>query len=493
MLTMNSPTRQWDLMDWFQAVKISNISEHVIRFQNVGEIYRSHQGKWTNNVFTWKTVGITNREDAVMMIAILNHYAKQNGTSVMSNQNLREHSTLFLRSSACKPNNHWPSLNLIEFEAICGASYGEEDVIGHVHPHPQRRDRFFGRDSDIQRLGQLLTDYSVVVVTGNGGDGKTALAWHTAQSVKNILSFQALDWLTDKQVILNPDTEELHPTHERGIGADFKSSIIQSLIKRFQHVDASWAKVLEATTEWDKQLKLCQELLVAGQFLLVIDGIETTGVHNEIVRFLLDLLTDSTAKTRSRALVTSRLPVMRHAFAKQAIYPLKGLEPKSALEFIQALQVDLESPLPIEDCVTLVEKTAGNPLFIQVVLGRYRLDPTRAGFNRILRDIDSGRARTFDFLFRPVVSRLNVKGASHLVRFMSDSPSQHVSRQNIEQAWQTISPKPHLTPDESESILGSALRELTYNGIVMVNPHEDAYTLHPLIRNYVKGRRLDES
>lgn len=487
----NLPMRQWDLKRWFEEVRISNIKQQVIEFQHHGEIYRPHPGTWTHNVFTWTTVGISNREDAIMMIAILNYYASLNRLPVMNCQNLREHSTIFLRSAACKPNNNWKDLDLRELEAICPSSCNERELIAHVHPHPQ--DHLFGRDRDMDGLLHMLTDRQVVAVVGNGGEGKTALVWHAAQKTKNDRIFQCFDWVTDKRFILNLETQEEVYTGEQGIDTDFTSQIIDSMLNRFRHVDPSWEKVIDEIPLAGRRLKLCQELLVGGNFLLVIDNIETTAAHNQIVRFLLDLLTDSKSSTRSRALVTSREPVMKYTINQQGIYKLKGLEKRYAVQMMNAVQRDFEQRLPTDECEQIAEKTAGNPLFILISLYRYHLEPTREEFKRIVVDIEAGRSKAFVFLFKPLVDRLSVKGSLSLARLIAASPTMSASRQFVEQAWQKIYVKifkQNTDPGEIAFALNEAILELIRNGIISVNSQE-VYSMHPLIGRYFRGLTND--
>lgn len=479
--------RLWNLELWFSAVGITNISQQVIQLVEQKKIYNPHGIRWGRNVFNWKAVGIAEREDAVVMVAVLNHHAKLNSLSYMNCQNIREHSEIFFRSRACKPNNGWLELDFNELEGICPSSGNEIELIAHVHPHPQ--DHLFGRDRDMERLLQILHDRQVVAVVGNGGEGKTALVWHTAQKTKNEHIFQCFDWVTDKRFVLDLETQEEVHTGEQGIDADFASHIIDSMLNRFRHVDPSWEKVIDEIPLSDRRRKLCQELLVAGNFLLIVDNIETTSAHNQIVRFLLDLLTDSKSSTRSRALITSRDPVMKHAINQQGIYKLKGLELYDALQMMNAVQRDFEHKLSEDECRQIAEKTAGNPLFILVSLYRYNLEPTKEEFRRILPDIEAGRSKAFDFLFKPLVERLRVKGSLSLARFIAASSTMSASRQFIEQAWQKIFIRvfqQNADQVEIAFVLKEAIVELIHNGIISVNS-QDIYSMHPLIGRYFRG------
>lgn len=489
----NVSMKQWNLDQWLSEVRISNITQQLIEFQHYGEIFRPHQGAWTRNVFTWKTVGIPNREDAVMMIAILNYYAKVNGLPVMSCQNLREHSEIFFRSPACKPNNGWHLENR-ELEAICPSSCDEFELIDHVHPHPQ--EKLYGRKTAMDALLDLMKNHLVTAVVGTAGNGKTALTWHTINQAKEDLGFRCFDWVTDKRVVLNLENEKEEPSKEPGIGEDFESRIIDSMIGRFIKADPTWDKVIDEPPGSRGRKKLCKELLMDGNFLLVIDNIETTEAHNDIVRFLLNLLSGS---TWSRAIVTSRVPIEEVSIRGQTTYKLRGLEKRYALEMLNAIQGNFEQKLTIDDCERIVDQTLGNPLFMQIALYRYRREPTKSELERILTDIADGKTKSFPSLFGPLAARLQEKGARWIAMYMAAREGLTTSREMIEQAWRKLyysklyGQNPENDPDHIHSTISAIIHELLYYGIISVNPKTpDIYSMHPLIRGYFRGGYEDK-
>lgn len=491
-----SPDKTWSLETWFNAVRINNIQQQVIEFVNDDEQVNlpHHDGiVWTRQVYNWKTLGIAERDDARLMVTVLNHYSKQNQRTIMRCPDLRTHAEIFFESAACKPRNNWLPLTDAEIRAICPSSCAEDELLRHVHPYPQNE--LFGRDRDFNRIGNMIGEQLVTPIVSEAGDGKTAFAWHSATLMKSQQGFRCFDWVTDKTSYISPITgeEESIPNAEATrLKGRYKSRITDSAIGRFIKVDADWEVALD-TQDSEQRHAITQEMVRDGHYLLVVDNIESTDAHNEIIRYLTEFLGGSTGATQSRALVTSRKPTTGDNIQNQHDYSLGGIHPDGVDSLATSIQRGFSTPLSLDRCHELAEHAHYNPLFLQIALNRYRFEPTEAEFKRIIDDLQHGHSLAFQQLFSPLEQRLTKHGARSLALYIAQEPSS-LKRDKLRRVWKRIyaqlfSDRAALDPIQATTAFNAALRELIYNRIVSVaSPQDEEYTMHPLIRAYFRQR-----
>lgn len=213
---------------------------------------------------------------------------------------------------------------------------------------------FVGRDTEINILwGWLLDPHSKRwALAGEGGKGKSALAYNFAIDVKNKAPepFQAIFWLSAKKrkflegqsVTANPEFTDL-------------DSALSRILTYFGWVD-------EIVKPVEQKRERVLGLLNSSPTLVVVDDIDSLESENEsaIEFFSLDLPT-----TRSKVLFTSRRTIFGMGATTTHI---SGFSLEEAEIFIKSrcIQMDLDIKLFEGEIIhRIVKVTEGSPLFIE--------------------------------------------------------------------------------------------------------------------------------
>ena len=459
--TGRSPEAQWGLGDWMVALNLQATDLAALLESAGGRQHKTAAG-YISDIKRQKQ-HVSTPEDAFALIRALNHAAQHSQNPVMSCAALLEHAALFLKSPAICSFNFFDVLEA-KLYTLCD-TVGRPDLINWVRPRPPLQ--LFGREADQREVLSRIRDYPVTMITGVGGNGKTALAWFAAnQAVRSDLGLKDFDWITDRRDVWEwqdsntPAETSKHPEPEP-LNFD---AILRSMIRCFD-----WSDLIGKP--YDHLLKHCQEYLQRSPYLLVIDNLDTVPGKQEAVEKLLNLLGRGQGQTAvSRALITSREKVT----ADCAIYPLGGIAREERTRYIRYLQRQYAMPeLTDTQCEQLGDETHGNPLLIQMAMQRYDTAPPL--FDQIIHDLKSGS--NFAMFFGPLIKELaeTFPQAYWLALCAAHLPIIHSSE--LELYWLEVFPKEGYH---------KALKVLRQKMILEMLPNGDM-TMHPLIQSYLRS------
>jgi hypothetical protein len=255
----------------------------------------------------------------------------------------------------------------------------------HNLPQPDYT-RFVGREKEREWLRQRLSPQDrawVIILSGIGGVGKTALALATAHEYLRQYDelppeerFEAIIWASAKEEVLTA------AGREQAAPAGLVTRTLADIYAAIAQVLEREAITRAATrTEQDR---LVQQALTAQRTLLVLDNLDTLeGPGAEEVRAFLRNLPPPT-----KAIVTSR-----ERLDVADVLTLQGMEENEARQLMetesQARRIHLETAQQAE----LYRRTAGLPLPIKLSIARLAAGETWEGVRRWLGDASSDLVR----------------------------------------------------------------------------------------------------
>lgn len=478
------PSFDWTLGDWIEAVGSPKNSEIADLASRMGLAQEDKPWSeqtiriWCNGASRGDKRGIRERPAAIAMIGVLREIARQRRASIFNNENIVEHSRIFLRSKACR--HMFADLEVSEFRRIAPQmpfdeiteEYSLVDLRSRVQPAPPHKSHFFGREHDIERVLQALQDHHVTMINGVAGYGKTALAWIASVEAWETGRFTNIDWTTDKRYTIDLKGQA-HVLGGSESSEDFFERILTNMVKRF-----GWNNLLGVQSE--KLINRCADQLRAGRYLVVIDNLETVQQNDALVRQLLDLLTPIRSKEQvvSRALISSR----EQSAAECGDVHIAGINKSAIVPYIRYLENLWKSPSPLTDvqCSKLSTLTDGNPLLLQIAVRQLILQPTYTAFEILENNLGMGTHLVFDSLFRSLIDKLS-QSSVELARWAAQYSSlttNAISETELFEIWQRI-PK---IGNDGESF-HECFNELIQN-LVFSSNFQDQYAMHPLIRAY---------
>lgn len=226
---------------------------------------------------------------------------------------------------------------------------------------------FIGRTQELAEIWGWFNDFTrrKWLLAGDGGKGKTALAYEFATQVKQTSpeNFHYIFWLSAKrrqfvegiiQSIETPDFWDL-------------SSLLDAIVKEYgftEYLDLPIYEKRERT----------KELLTELPALIIADDIDSLDPQNEDA---LEFLTADLASTPSKVLLTSRrVPFGMNAAKTQ----ISGLNQRDAEQFISSrveiynLDKKIFNPKIVSD---ILQVTEGSPLYIEDLLRLCNILPVR--------------------------------------------------------------------------------------------------------------------
>lgn len=474
-----APNINWTLDEWRTAAGHPSAAE-IIRIGGAltePEVVVRAIAQWrAGTVQTWFRNAIVDRDHAVAMIAVLRQAAKNTGSALFGDEQLRTHAGYFMSSRACRDGGFTP-LSEDELAAIAGypvpevdPRFDDHDLLRKVFPPPPIRP--FGRESEITHLLDVMQDSVITVIVSDPGNGKTTLAWHTGRRAVQGGLVTAMDWNTDKRSMVTPDGEEKSVSLS-GVPLKYET-ILSSAVRRFK-----WNDLLLASES--RLSALVAEQLAGGRYLLVVDNLETVPQASEMVTLLRGLLEPRfpLSPVTSRALITSRVPV--HDVPGVRNIPIDGLAFEPAVEFVRALENDGAFANRISDgqLERLWKLTKGNPLLLQIALTRSAHQ--HGSFNKVLRDLENGDGffSVFNHLIGPLVEMMDEVNpkATFIAVYAALMPEQTAS--DLRRVWD----KEYSGDADFETALATAVRY----GILRPLPgSSDEYAMHPMVRHYLR-------
>jgi LuxR family glucitol operon transcriptional activator len=255
----------------------------------------------------------------------------------------------------------------------------------HNLPQPDYA-RFVGREKEREWLRQRLSPQDrawVVILSGIGGVGKTALALATAHEYLRRYDelppeerFDAIVWASAKEEVLTA------AGRERAAPAGLVARTLADIYAAIAQVLEREAITRAATRE--EQDRLVQQALTAQRTLLVLDNLDTLeGPGAEEVRAFLRNLPRPT-----KAIVTSR-----ERLDVADVLTLRGMEEDEARQLMEAEGEARGVRLDAAQQAELYRRTAGLPLPIKLSIARLAAGETWEGVRRWLGDAGSDLVR----------------------------------------------------------------------------------------------------
>jgi hypothetical protein len=459
------PLPSWTLDDWLKAVgatpKTFDARLIIEGFKVKSFLYEARRNRQT----------IQSREIALAFIRELNAFALKNHSPVMSCANLAHHAEIFLSSKICRMD--LGILRPTEFAAIC-PGYDPyqtaplyDPIIMRVQPPPPLK--LFGREQDLNAATNLIREYPVCVMSGIGGNGKTALAWHLVQQCqRSAKPFEQFEWVTDKRMVfdLASPTAELKSLEHEPLSFH---TLLRGMVVRFQ-----WEEMYGISD--DDLFDACARRLQQRPYLLVVDNLETVENHQLLVTKLLHLLGSGSGNTPpSRAVLTSRHSLEMLGCGS---WRLQGIEDSQRIPYILYLEPTINFPtLDPQQLAQLAEATCGNPLFIQLALQRYALAPHQ--FTQILQDLYHTDT-AFQYIFAPLVDHLRTE---HQVAYWLATCAAHlpvIYQTDLLEYWLAQYPQ-----DDRHDAYYQALGLLRQR--MMIEMRGNEVIMHPLIKGHLNS------
>lgn len=474
-----APNGNWTLEDWRNAaghpsaVEMIQIGKHLTGPQKVTSAIK----RWrAGTVQTWFNRDIADRDDAVAMIAVLRHAARNAGARLFSDEYLRIHANYFMSSKSCRAGGFTP-LDDDELAAIAGYAvppvdprFDDYDLLRKVFPPPPIRP--FGRETEIDHLLKVMGESVVTVIVSDPGNGKTTLAWHTGRRAVQSGLVTAMDWNTDKRSMVTALGEE-KAVSLTGIPLKYEM-ILSSAVRRF-----GWDNMMLAPEH--RLPALTAERLAQGRYLLIVDNLETVPQASEMVTLLRGLLEPrgQHSPIASRALITSRVPVDDVPGVRNV--SITGLTLEPASDFVHALENDSGMHYRISD--TQLERlwvlTKGNPLLLQIALTRSIYQ--NGNINAVLSDLENGDGffSIFNHLLGPLIEMMDQANpnATFIAVYAALMPDQTITE--LRRAWD----KEYSGDAAFESALTTTVR---YGILRPVPGGEGEYAIHPMVRHYLR-------
>ena len=231
-------------------------------------------------------------------------------------------------------------------------------------------DKFVGREDELKGLRDWLRGpdrYNCRVLVGDGGKGKSAIAYEFAREVsrKRPEGLEVVIWLSAKK-------EQFQDGETKGKASDFwdLDSAVNGILKAYQkEYGSNGYEDMELAAKSDE----CLQWLAAYPALIVLDdfdSLEKLGGREETLTatrdfFNVDLLRKD---TKSRVLLTSRVRIPGLERIAQIV---QGFSPEDGEKFIQKVIAQFKLPLPWfqpAERAEILRACDGSPLYIEELL-----------------------------------------------------------------------------------------------------------------------------
>lgn len=227
-------------------------------------------------------------------------------------------------------------------------------------------ERLFGVEDELQRLKSLLSipDGSwIISLFGEGGIGKTALAYEAVSRYAVAAKFTRLAWVSAKQRHLS---QSLGFRTERDTNLQW-ADLVKQMADQL-NIGLGYSRNM-----WGEEFRIGLKRLPPGEkCLIIVDNLETIEELSVVQYF------DSSSEPRLRLvnphklLVTTRKTTLGQAPNVEEL-TISGLNPGSAFQFIRELGKGNNAirNSPEEELEPIITVTEGNPLLIKLVVRRF--------------------------------------------------------------------------------------------------------------------------
>ncbi len=253
-------------------------------------------------------------------------------------------------------------------------------------------EKLFGVDELVYDIQEYLLDPNrgwIISLFGEGGVGKTTLAYEVLKRYAKQSEFTRFAWVSAKQRYYSLTGELRNRESVQLQWADLIRQIADQL-----GLELGYSR-----TEWlDDFRKEIRQLPSGEKSLIVIDNLETVEDIGVVEYLDTPGSLDGGVIKPHKVIITTRKSVM--ARSKNVIQiKIKGLKPHSACELIRFLgrgNQDIET-VTNEDLRPILSITEGNPLLIKLVVNRFLLGHRPLGV--ILDELRGMDPQLKDFLF----------------------------------------------------------------------------------------------
>lgn len=258
----------------------------------------------------------------------------------------------------------------------------ETEGHGDLTPHgncfsnvPELSRDYVSRSALEEDLSKLLMDdrHPIVTLVGSGGIGKTSLALKVIQGIFNTSRYEAIIWLSARDVDLQPTGPKLvRPMvlSQEDMGKFYATLVLSP--------EKAKEKGFNAQKFFEQQLQKCE----LGPSLFVFDNFETTQNPIEMFNWI-----DSFIRLPNKALITTRLREFKGDYPLE-VFGMNEQESRQLLNQTVAL-------LGIYNCLDenyvrdIISQSEGHPYIIKILLGEVSKEGRPANIPRLLAGTDA--------------------------------------------------------------------------------------------------------
>lgn len=352
--------------------------------------------------------------------------------------------------SSTERETHFPTLS-------------DDRIIANVPVRPYHR--LIGRESLVDQIsGHLLRRDAprLVVISGLGGIGKTAIAHEVTRAVMGQSAFAAVAWQSLKS------EEFISTTISRRQAV---TSLGEALLLYGRQLGLDEGQ-LRADTIRDTLAEHWQ----ASPHLIVLDNLESLPALEYAVREMNDLLGDA---GRSRVLITSRQRLAGEPYLVD--YPVLGLNETATYALLRAEAQHRRAESLVSADAALLRRiytiTGGMPLAIKLIVSQYLLGISLDDeLNRLQAAADEDAL--YRFIYYDLWAKLSLNAQKLLVG--AASVGHALARALLIEAS-------GLTAD----VFPATVTELSRASLIEVQPHpvsdRQRYDLHPITRWFINS------
>ncbi len=320
-----------------------------------------------------------------------------------------------------------------------------------------------------QLVDHMLTASAkpIIVLSGLGGIGKTALAYEVVRRVMQADVFSQFAWESLK-------SEEFIGVERRQRSA--QALDMPSLLTR---IARQLGLVLPPDMPLDAFQASLRSYLRQGAYLIVVDNLESLDAVRKVVYMLYELISPSASPYPSKILVTSRERLVDETYVYDRF--IEGLSAEATHEFlmVEATSRGAESFIQMSQSLRqrVFDVTGGMPLALKLLVSQYVLGiALDEAIVRLEQAVDE--EELYRFIYFALWEKLSIEG--QLVVGAAASFGFSVSRDML---IDTSELDPH--------IFANAIRELVRMSLIEVHLYPEMrlqrYSIHALTRWFVNA------
>lgn len=234
---------------------------------------------------------------------------------------------------------------------------GSITPLSTLPPREEVYEQFVGRTTELEELWKWLADESSArwVLVGEGGKGKTTIAYQFADIVRSsrVSGINAVLWMSAKRRRFDEGSAAVIRTPDF---FDLESALDKILI------DFGWSNLISKSI--DVKIWETKQLLTELPSLVVVDDLDSIDSENEDV---VEFLTYDAPRTGSKILLTSR----RLYFGmRRSSTIVKGLPKEDAVAFLAMMseKMGINSSALQRHFPEIIQVTEGSPLYMEDLL-----------------------------------------------------------------------------------------------------------------------------